>query len=260
MPICRILILGGTGDSARLIPQLAALANVELIASLAGRTPKPNIPNVGQVGQVRMGGFGGVDGLVNYLKTEKIDLLLDMTHPFAAQITHNASIAAQCVGIPRLVFCRPAWEKEAGDRWITAVDHMAAAKLIPEIADRVFLTIGRQELSAFATIMNCWFLMRMITLPSSTILRPPGEILLDQGPFDLEKETQLLIQYNIGAIVSKNSGGSAAQAKIIAARNLGLPIIMIPRPELPDGDVVSDLQAIVPWVECQIRSLGVLNA
>jgi precorrin-6A/cobalt-precorrin-6A reductase len=257
MRIFRILILGGTGDSARLIPQLAALPNVELIASLAGRTPKPNIPNVGQV---RMGGFGGIDGLVNYLKTEKIDLLLDMTHPFAAQITRNAAIAAQCVGIPRLVFCRPAWEKEAGDRWITAMDHTAAAKLIPEIADRVFLTIGRQELSAFATVVNCWFLMRMITLPSSTILRPPGEILLDQGPFDLEKETELLIQYNIGAIVSKNSGGSAAQAKIVAARHLGLPIIMIPRPELPDGEVVSDLQAIVPWVECQIRSFGSFNA
>ena len=170
MRIFRILILGGTGDSARLIPQLAALPNVELIASLAGRTPKPNIPNVGQV---RMGGFGGVDGLVNYLKTEKIDLLLDMTHPFAAQITHNAAIAAQWVGIPRLVFCRPAWEKEVGDRWITAVDHTAAATLIPEIADRVFLTIGRQELSAFATVVNCWFLMRMITLPSITIPRPP---------------------------------------------------------------------------------------
>ena len=107
MVICRILVLGGTGDSARLIPQLAALPNVELIASLAGRTPKPNIP---QVCQVRMGGFGGVDGLVNYLKTEKIGLLLDMTHPFAAQISHNAAIAAESVGIPRLLFCRPAWE------------------------------------------------------------------------------------------------------------------------------------------------------
>ena len=140
-----------------------------------------------------------------------------------------------------------------GDRWITAMDHTVAAKLIPEIADRVFLTIGRQELSAFAKVSNCWFLMRMITLPSSTTPRPPGEILLDQGPFDLDKEMQLLIQYNIGAIVSKNSGGTAAQAKIIAARHLGLPIIMIPRPELPNGEVVSDLNAIVPWVQSQIR-------
>ena len=253
MVICRILVLGGTGDSARLIPQLAALPNVELIASLAGRTPKPNIP---QVCQVRMGGFGGVDGLVNYLKTEKIGLLLDMTHPFAAQISHNAAIAAESVGIPRLLFCRPAWGEEEGDRWITAMDHQAAASLIPGIADRIFLTIGRQELSAFATVMNCWFLMRMITLPSNTTLRPPGEILLDQGPFDLDKEMQLLIHYNIGAIVSKNSGGTAAQAKIIAARHLGLPIIMIPRPKLPDGEVVSNLEAIVPWVQYQIRSIG----
>ena len=251
MVICRILVLGGTGDSARLIPQLAALPNVELIASLAGRTPKPNIP---QVCQVRMGGFGGVDGLVNYLKTEKIGLLLDMTHPFAAQISHNAAIAAESVGIPRLLFCRPAWGEEEGDRWIEAMDHRAAAMLIPKITDRVFLTIGRQELSAFAGVPNCWFLMRMITMPPIEMLRPLGEILLDQGPFDLDKEVQLLIQYNIGAIVSKNSGGTAAQAKIVAARNLGLPIIMIPRPKLPNGEVVSDLDTIVPWVQSQIRS------
>ena len=254
MSICRILILGGTGDSARLIPQLSALPNIELIASLAGRTPKPNIPNVDQVAQVRMGGFGGIEGLVNYLKTEKIDLLLDLTHPFAAQISHNAAIAAESVGIPRVLFCRPAWEEEEGDRWIRAMDHQAAAMLIPEIADRVFLTIGRQELSAFAGVPNCWFLMRMITMPPITMPRPWGKILLDQGPFDLDKEMQLLIQYNIGAIVSKNSGGTAAQAKIIAARHLGLPIIMIPRPELPNGEVVSDLDAIVPWVQSQIRS------
>ncbi len=253
MRIYRILILGGTGDSARLIPQLVVLPNVEPIASLAGRTPTPNIT---KVCQTRMGGFGGVDGLVNYLKTEKIDLLLDITHPFAAQISHNAAIAAQRVGIPRLLFCRPAWEKEEGDRWITAVDNNAAARLIPEIADRVFLTIGRQELGAFAEVKDCWFLMRMITPPSITMSRPPGELLLDQGPFNLENETKLLIHHRIGAIVSKNSGGSAAQAKIVAARHLGLPIIMIPRPELPDGEVISDLQAVIPWMQRQLRSIG----
>ncbi len=243
----RILILGGTGDSARLIPQLAALPNVETIASLAGRTPKPNIP---AVGQVRMGGFGGIEGLVNYLKTESIDLLIDMTHPFAAQITQNAAIAAQKVGVPRLVFCRPAWEQEVGDRWIIAPDLDAAAALFPAMADRVFLTIGRQELGAFATVRDCWFLMRMIT-PPDLAEPPPGEILLDQGPFDLVKETKILRDYGIGAIVSKNSGGNAAYAKIIAARDLGIPVVMIPRPLLPEGAVVSETSAVVEWVRGQ---------
>jgi precorrin-6A/cobalt-precorrin-6A reductase len=240
----RILVLGGTGDSARLILLLAAMPNVETIASLAGRTPKPNVPSVGQV---RMGGFGGVEGLVQYLKTEKIDLLIDMTHPFAAQITSNAAIAAQRASIPRLVFCRPAWDKVAGDRWVSATDLNAAAALFPEMSDRVFLTIGRQELGAFAQVVDCWFLMRMITPPDLDRL-PVGEVLLDQGPFDLVKETQLLMDYGIGAIVSKNSGGNAAYAKIIAARNLKIPVVMIPRPLLPEGEVVSEVSAVVAWV------------
>ncbi len=244
----RILILGGTGDSARLIPQLSALPNVETIASLAGRTPKPNIPSVGQV---RMGGFGGVEGLVNYLKTEKIDLLIDMSHPFAAQITRNASIAAQEAGIPRLLFCRPAWEQVEGDRWIMAADLDAAAALFPGLADRVFLTIGRQELGAFARVADCWFLMRMITPPDLAEL-PTGDVLLDQGPFDLVKETKILQDYAIGAIVSKNSGGNAAYAKIIAARTLGIPIVMIPRPLLPESEVVSEISAVVQWVQRQL--------
>jgi precorrin-6A/cobalt-precorrin-6A reductase len=244
----RILVLGGTGDSARLIPELAALPNVETIASLAGRTPKPNVPSVGQV---RRGGFGGVDGLVQYLKAEKIDLLIDMTHPFAAQITRNASIAAQQVGIPRLVFCRPAWEQVAGDRWVSAADLNAAAALFPVMSDRVFLMIGRQELGAFARVVDCWFLMRMITPPDLDEL-PKGEVLLDQGPFDLVKETQLLMDYRIGAIVSKNSGGNAAYAKIIAARNLSIPVVMIPRPLLPEGKVVSEVSEVVAWVLRQL--------
>ncbi len=244
----RILVLGGTGDSARLIPQLAALPNVETIASLAGRTPKPNIPSMGQV---RMGGFGGIEGLVQYLKTEKIDLLIDMTHPFAAQITRNAAIAAGQVEIPHLLFCRPAWEQVAGDRWIEAVDLAAAAVLFPGMADRVFLTIGRQELGAFADVSDCWFLMRMITPPDLDRI-PNGELLLDQGPFDLEKETQILIDYNIGAIVSKNSGGNAAYAKIVAARNLEIPVVMIPRPLLPKGEVVSEISGVMQWVMRQL--------
>jgi precorrin-6A/cobalt-precorrin-6A reductase len=246
----RILILGGTGDSAKLIPQLAALHNVETIASLAGRTPKPNVPIVGRV---RLGGFGGVAGLAQYLQDEQVDMLVDMTHPFAVQIKHNAATAAAKVGIPRVLFSRPAWEKHPDDHWIEAKDLEAAAAVLPSVADRVFLTIGRQELSAFSQLRSHWFLMRMITQPEPTLRLPPGEILFDQGPFDVLNETELLKKYNIGAIVSKNSGGNAAYAKVIAAREMGMPIVMIPRPPLPEGDVVPDLERAVDWVKAKMK-------
>ena len=242
----RILILGGTGDSAKLIPQLAALPNVETIASLAGRTPKPNVPIVGRV---RLGGFGGVAGLAQYMKDEQVDLLVDVTHPFAVQIKLNAAMAASNVGVPRVLFSRSPWVRHPDDYWIEAGTLEEAADKLPEIADRVFLTIGRQELSVFSKLRSHWFLMRMITQPEPTLRLPPGEILLDQGPFDVAHEKELLAHYRIGAIVSKNSGGNAAYAKIIAAREMGMPVVMIPRPPLPEGDVVADLDGAVAWVK-----------
>jgi precorrin-6A/cobalt-precorrin-6A reductase len=243
----RVLILGGTGDAAQAIAQIAALPQVETIASLAGRTPKPNIPSLGQV---RMGGFGGVVGLVAFLRDEKIDLLVDATHPFAAQISRNAAQAALTVGIPRVLLNRPGWERAVGDRWIEVADHAAAAAILPGLAARVFLTIGRQELAAFADLTQLWFLMRMITSPDLPI--PPGQVILQQGPFSVADEIALMQKYRVGAIVSKNSGGTATYAKIIAARELGLPVVMIPRPALPTGDVVSDVAAVVAWVQRQL--------
>ncbi len=243
----RVLILGGTSDAAAAIAQIAALPQVETIASLAGRTPKPNIPSVGQV---RMGGFGGVAGLVAFLRDEKIDLLVDATHPFAAQISRNAAQAALIVGIPRVLLNRPGWSREVADRWLEVVDHAAAAAILPGLANRVFLTIGRQELAAFADLTQLWFLMRMITPPDPPI--PSGEVILQQGPFAVADEIALMQKYQVAAIVSKNSGGTATYAKIIAARELGLPVVMIPRPVLPEGDVVQDVGAAVAWVERRI--------
>jgi precorrin-6A/cobalt-precorrin-6A reductase len=243
----RILILGGTGDAAQAIAQIAALPQVETIASLAGRTPKPNIPSVGQV---RMGGFGGITGLVAFLQAEQIDLLVDATHPFAAQISRNAAAAALTVGIPRVLLDRSGWEKQRADRWLEVVDHQAAAAILPGLAERIFLTIGRQELAAFADLTKLWFLMRMITPPDPPI--PLGEVILQQGPFSVADEIALMREYRVGAIVSKNSGGAATYAKIIAARELSLPVVMIPRPALPAGDVVADVAATVAWVQRQL--------
>jgi precorrin-6A/cobalt-precorrin-6A reductase len=244
-----VLVLGGTGDAAKVIEQIAALPNVMLTASLAGRTPKPNVPQPSSSIQVRMGGFGGIDGLVDYIKAQSIELIVDATHPFAAQISHNAAAAANICKISRVLLNRPAWTKQSGDRWIEAPDLTTAATMLPELGQRVFLTIGRQELAAFAAVPDCWFLMRMITPPTPPI--PPGEILLQQGPFSIEAERELLIQQSIELIVSKNSGGTATDAKITAARELGLPVLMIPRPALPSGAVVESITACIDWVKQQ---------
>jgi precorrin-6A/cobalt-precorrin-6A reductase len=241
----RVLILGGTGDAAELARRAVALPDLTVISSLAGRTEAPTVP----VGPVRIGGFGGVEGLVNYLQQEQIDALIDATHPFAAQISWNAATAAQQVEIPFLMLIRPAWEPVAGDHWIETTSHEAAAQLLSDLAQRIFLTIGRQELAAFAHLTDRWFLMRMIDPPQPGSPVPPGELLLERGPFSLEHERALLQQYQIEAIVSKNSGGAATYAKIEAAREARLPVVMIQRPAMPVGRAVSTVDQAMAWLE-----------
>ncbi len=159
-----------------------------------------------------------------------------------------AAAAATAAGVARLLFLRPAWEKTAADRWIEVDSHRAAAQILPELAQRVFLTIGRQELAAYAAL-KLWFLMRMIDPPQPGTAMPQGELLLARGPFTLAEEQQLLAQFQIEAIVSKNSGGDATYAKIVAAQTAQLPVVMIARPAMPQGEQVTDLAGAVAWVK-----------
>lgn len=245
----RVLILGGTGDATALTARLKNIPGVEAIASLAGRTREPLVPD----GNVRIGGFGGVAGLADYLRQMQIDLLIDATHPFASQISENAAAAANQVNIPRLMLIRRPWEQVIGDRWIEVENNHTAAQILEQQAKRVFLTVGRQELGAFAHLKEIWFLMRMIDPPSTDALVPSGMILCDRGPFALENEREILIQHNIDAIVSKNSGGSATYAKIIAARELGIPVVMVNRPPIPPGEQVADVDSAVQWLLSQLN-------
>jgi precorrin-6A/cobalt-precorrin-6A reductase len=190
------------------------------------------------------------------LRKQQIDGLIDATHPFAAQISFNAAAAAAEVGIPHLMLIRPVWERTEGDRWIEVDDHEAAAATLPDLAQRIFLTIGRQELAAFAHLQDLWFLMRMIDPPLPDAAVPPGKLLLERGPFSLDEERSLLKQYQIGAIVSKNSGGDATYAKIIAARELGIPVVMIQRPPIPPGDSVADIESALAWLKNTLLQLG----
>ncbi|MCC5605627.1 cobalt-precorrin-6A reductase [Nostoc sp. CHAB 5834] len=240
----RVLILGGTGDAAELAAKVATIQGLEAITSLAGRTREPSVP----LGDLRVGGFGGVAGLASYLQLMQIDLLIDATHPFATQISFNAADAASEVAVPRLMLIRPPWEKVSGDRWIEVDSVEAAAASIANQAQRVFLTVGRQELAAFAHLDKIWFLMRMIDPPSDDALVPPGVILCDRGPFTLNNERQILIHNKIDTIVSKNSGGDATKSKIIAARELGVNVVMVNRPAIPPGEQVTDVDGALAWL------------
>ena len=238
-----MLILGGTGDARRLA-SLAATAGFEVISSLAGRTTNPELPE----GEVRLGGFGRADGLATYLRAEGVELLVDATHPFADGISANAAEAAVATGVPRLLLERPRWEETPGDRWIRVESAAAAAMALPTLAQRVFLTIGRQELAAFAHLEHLWFLSRMIEVPAVETRRPPGELLLDRGPFSDDGERALMRAHRIEVLVTRNSGGEETYPKIAAARALRLPVVMIDRPQLPASDIVDGPAAALTWL------------
>ena len=255
----RLLILGGTGDATELAARASQIAEIEVVSSLAGRTQQPFTP---KTGAVRFGGFGGAAGLAAFLlvsgalgEDRPIDLLIDATHPFAAQISANAAVAAAECNVPYLMLVRPAWERVEGDRWIEVASHSEAAKALLGQSQRVFLTIGRQELAAFAGLDAIWFLMRAIDPPALNTPVPYGKLLLARGPFTLEDERKLLLEYQIDTIVSKNSGGDATYAKIVAARELGIPVVMVQRPPIPDVEQVADVEGAISWLIQQLSSL-----
>lgn len=246
----RLLILGGTGDAAELAVRTSQIAEIEVISSLAGRTQQPFTP---KMGTVRIGGFGGAAGLATFLLDRPIDLLIDATHPFAAQISANAAVAAAECNVPYLMLVRPAWERVEGDCWIEVGSHSEAAKALLGQSQRVFLTIGRQELAAFAGLDAIWFLMRAIDPPALNTPVPNGKLLLDRGPFSLENERKLLREYQIDTIVSKNSGGDATYAKIMAARELGIAVVMVQRQPIPAVEQVADVAGAIAWLIKQLN-------
>ncbi len=234
----RLLILGGTGEAVGLAR--AAEPAFDVTTSLAGVTRDPVLPP----GEVRRGGFGGSDGLAAYLRAHGIDAVIDATHPFAAGMSCNAVTACARTGIPLLRLTRPAWTRQARDDWIEAPDAESAAAAIT--ADRVFLTTGLRDLDAFTACRDVWFLVRSIERPAQVPLAC-YELIQARGPFDTAAETDLMRRHRIETLVAKNSGGDATYAKIAAARALGLPVIMIARPALPDAETVNNVGAALAW-------------
>jgi precorrin-6A/cobalt-precorrin-6A reductase len=240
----RLLILGGTREAHELAARAAALPGIEVVSSLAGRTRAPQLPD----GNVRRGGFGGADGLARYLDAAAIDAVIDATHPFAATISRHAAEACAAAGRPRLMLVRPLWRREPGDHWIEVADMAGAAAALDGLAARVFLAIGRQELAAFAGRRGIWFLVRLVEPPEAPLPLDAYELVLGRGPFAVADEIELLRSRRIGALVSKNSGGEATYAKIAAARALGLPVVMVRRPALPEGETAASVDDAVAWL------------
>ena len=241
----RVLILGGTGEAADLAARLVDRPGFAVTSSLAGRTRAP----AALPGEVRVGGFGGADGLAQYLRDGAIDLVVDATHPFAAAISRNAAAACAATGRPRLTLCRPPWTAGAGDRWIPADSIAAAAAVVGEHGRRVFLTVGRQDLAAFSGRPAIRFLVRVIDPPETPLPLADHEVVLGRGPFEAADEVDLLRRHAIDLVVSKNSGGAATYPKIVAARTLGLPVLMIARPHPPAGARVAGVEAALAWLE-----------
>jgi precorrin-6A/cobalt-precorrin-6A reductase len=221
----RILILGGTSEAAQLATRLGGRPGVTIISSLAGRVSQPNMPQ----GIVRIGGFGGVDGLTSYLAQESIDVVIDATHSFASRISANAELSCDAAKVPLIVFERPPWQSQEGDSWLSVPDLQSAASLANDPHNRVFLSIGRQELGAFSECEKAWFLVRTIDEPHEKLPKH-SKLILQRGPFDLDEERQLLRNESINLIVSKNSGGRATCSKIEVAREISIPVVMIDRP------------------------------
>jgi precorrin-6A/cobalt-precorrin-6A reductase len=238
--LMRILILGGTSEASELARWLGGDRRFVATLSLAGRTAAPSLSPIA----TRSGGFGGVDGLVQWVKDNRIEAIVDATHPFATRISANAVAATGIVRLPLLSLVRPPWRQQDEDKWIRVSNADEARAALGEKPRRVFLSIGRQEISAFRAAPQHSYLVRSIEPPATDALPPHAELILQRGPFEPEAEIALLRAHAIEFVVAKNSGSDATYAKIAAARALGLPVVMIEQPEKPHSNMSGDIDFI----------------
>jgi precorrin-6A/cobalt-precorrin-6A reductase len=243
----RILVLGGTTEARRLAEALADRPDLEATLSLAGRTEAPAAQPI----PTRIGGFGGAEGLAAWLVAHSIEALVDATHPFAAQISRNAAAAAQATATPIVAFGRAPWRREPGDDWREVATLEEAALAIGEAPKRVLLTSGRLGLASFVVAPQHHYLIRTIDPPEAEVLArlPDHAMLYDRGPFDLASERTLMQRERIEVVVTKNSGGAATYPKIVAARALGLPVVIQQPPIRPDVPQVHDVAGVFAFLE-----------
>ncbi|GAA4147652.1 cobalt-precorrin-6A reductase [Phytohabitans flavus] len=235
-----LLILGGTGEARALA---AHAAGWHVVTSLAGRVRDPRLPE----GEVRVGGFGGPEGLAAWLVRERVRAVVDATHPFASRISASAVAAARATGVPLLALHRPGWTEEPGDDWRRVPSVEAAAEVLTTLGGRVMLTTGRQSLAAFAGL-DLFFLVRTVDPPSSP-LPASHHLILDRGPYTVDGELALMREHAIDTLVTKDSGGTMTAAKLVAARQRGIPVVMVDRPPMPEGvRAASTVDEAVGWL------------
>ncbi|MBV9793412.1 MAG: cobalt-precorrin-6A reductase [Actinobacteria bacterium] len=237
----RVLLLGGTGEARQLAARLAATPGVEVITSLAGRTRDP----ARLEGATRTGGFGGRGQLAAWLTAERIDAVIDATHPFAAAISAAAVTASGQAGVPLLQLRRPGWTAGPGDDWRRIPTLAAAATGLP--GERVLLTVGRTGLEVFAADQRRWFLIRSVQAPDGP-LPARARLLTARGPFTVPGELALLHEHEIDVLVTKDSGGELTAAKLTAARQLGVPVVMVDRPPVPAAPAVATVAEALAWL------------
>jgi precorrin-6A/cobalt-precorrin-6A reductase len=236
-----ILVLGGTGEARELANALDE-AGVPVVSSLAGRVSNPRLPR----GEVRVGGFGGPAAFAGWLREHGVTAVLDATHPFAARISASAAQACPAARVPLLRLERPGWVQRPGDQWRRVPSLTRAAAAVAPLGRRVLLTTGRQGLSAFAGMTEAWFLVRCVEPPEPP-LPPAHELLLDRGPYTLAGELELIDRHAIDLIVTKDSGGRLTEAKLDAARQRRLPVIVVQRPARPDVGTVRTVAEALAW-------------
>ncbi len=251
----RLLILGGTGEAADLAGAIQSRfgARIRIVTSLAGRTEHPRAVS----GERRIGGFGGSQELSRYLREGGFDFVIDATHPFAAKISASAREACDAARVPRLILTRPPWQRDPKDRWFEVADAQSAAKLIPDLGKRVFVTVGRRALAPFAGLAGCWFLIRLVEPPKDPIPLPNNryELIVARGPFAVGDERALMERYRIDVLVAKASGGGATEAKLLAARELGLPVILLSRPAPEPGEIAENIGQALDWLTGMLERL-----
>ncbi|UCH72948.1 MAG: cobalt-precorrin-6A reductase [Rhodospirillales bacterium] len=241
----RLLILGGTGEAVELANAVARRCGdrIRILSSLAGRTRKPRP----MAGELRVGGFGGATGLAGYLREMRIDFVIDATHPFAARISANARRACDAAGVPRLMLVRPPWVSRAKDRWIVVPDTAAAVRRLPRLGRRAFVALGSGGRAAFDGLKDVVLIFRVAEARDPLPL-PGREVIVARGPFRMADEVRLLNQWRVDVVVSRNSGGAATYAKIAAARELAIPVIMIERPPSEPGCGATNVEEAVEWI------------
>jgi precorrin-6A/cobalt-precorrin-6A reductase len=244
----RILILGGTAEARQLAGRLSHRHDLEITLSLAGRTTAPAAQPV----PVRTGGFGGPDGLAAYLAARRIDALIDATHPYAAAMSAHAAEAAAHSDVRLLALRRPPWSAVIGDQWVEVDTIEDAVLALGPVPRRAFLTVGRRDIDAFAAAPQHSYLIRSVDPIDPPLRVPHATFITARGPFSEENDRALMTRHQINIVVAKNSGGDASYGKIVAARSLGIGVIMLRRPPLPAVAAVETVQDAVAWLDHEL--------